>query len=186
MICDWPSWKENTSCLGKAEYSSSNTTRPSVNYAKDGLDQSFPITGLGWSKNRYHLWMWALWGSQQPFSCVLGHFRHGDTQVEVTGLNLSSVSALHSLKKSMFWLSAFTTFTFLKKWKKVSWLKFTWSIFRIGRLWSTVNTCIYFTIISDQRSKIADSTSTEYCSTFPCLSECHSRDISSFLDSLTI
>ena len=78
MICDWPSWKENTSCLGEAEYSSSDTTRPSVNYAKDGLDQSFPITGLGWSKNRYHLWMWPLLASQQPFSCVLGHFRHGD------------------------------------------------------------------------------------------------------------
>ena len=114
MICDWPSWKENTTCLGEAEYSSSDTTRPSVNYAKDGLDQSLPITGLGWSKKRCHLWMWALWGSQQPFSCVLGHFRHGDTQVEVTGLNLSSVSARHSLKERMFWLSTFTTFTFLK------------------------------------------------------------------------
>ena len=34
-------------------------TRPSVNYAKDWLD---------------------LWGSQQPFSCVFGHFRHGDKQ----------------------------------------------------------------------------------------------------------
>ena len=34
-------------------------TRPSVNYEKDWLD---------------------LWGSQQPFSCVFGHFRHGDKQ----------------------------------------------------------------------------------------------------------
>ena len=34
-------------------------TRPSVNYAKDWLD---------------------LWGSQQPFSCVFGHFRHSDKQ----------------------------------------------------------------------------------------------------------
>ena len=181
MICDWPSWKENTSCLGEAEYSSSDTTRPSVNYAKDGLDQSFPITGLGWSKNRYHLWMWALWGSQQPFSCVLGHFRHDDTQVEVTGLNLSSVSALHSLKKSMFWLSAFTTFTFLKKWKKVSWLKFTWSILRFGRLWSTVNTYEYHFWSTVNNCG--------FCSNrklLRCLSVCHRRDISSLLDNLIV
>ena len=26
----------------------------------------------------YHSWMWSLWGSQQPFFCVFGHFRHGD------------------------------------------------------------------------------------------------------------
>ena len=34
----------------------------------------------GWSYlvwKRVSLWMWSLGGSQQPFSCVLGHFRHG-------------------------------------------------------------------------------------------------------------
>ena len=25
---------------------------------------------LVWSGKGYHLWMWSLWGSQQPFSCV--------------------------------------------------------------------------------------------------------------------
>ena len=50
-------------------------TRPCVNYAKDWLDQLFLIPGLVWCGKGYHLW-----DSQKPFSCVLGHFRHGDKQ----------------------------------------------------------------------------------------------------------
>ena len=50
--------------------------RPSVNYAKDWLDQLFLFSGL----EKVSPWMWPLGGSQQPFSCILGHFRHGDTQ----------------------------------------------------------------------------------------------------------
>ena len=52
--------------------------RPGVNYAKDWLDQFFLFPGLVWSVIGYHLWMWELWDSQQPFSWVLGHLRHGD------------------------------------------------------------------------------------------------------------
>ena len=55
-------------------------TRPSVNYAKDWLDQLFLIPGLVWCGKGYHLWMWSPWDSQKPFSCVLGHFRHGDVK----------------------------------------------------------------------------------------------------------
>ena len=54
--------------------------RPSVNYAKDWHDQLFLIRDLVWSGKGYHLWMLSLWGSRQPFFCVFGHFRHGDTQ----------------------------------------------------------------------------------------------------------
>ena len=45
-------------------------TRPSVNHAKDYIGQLFLIPGLVWSGKGYHLWMWSLWGSQQPFCCV--------------------------------------------------------------------------------------------------------------------
>ena len=33
-----------------------------------------------WSVKEFHLLMWSLGGSQQPFSFVLGHFRRGDEQ----------------------------------------------------------------------------------------------------------
>ena len=36
----------------------------------------FSWSCLAWK--RVSLWMWSLGGSQQPFSCVLGHFWHGD------------------------------------------------------------------------------------------------------------
>ena len=52
-------------------------TRPSVKYAKDWLDQLFPTPCLIWSGKEFHLWMWSLECSQQPFFCVIGHFRHG-------------------------------------------------------------------------------------------------------------
>ena len=55
-------------------------TRPSANYAKDWLDQLFPIPGLVWRGKGYHLWMWSTSESEKPFPCVLGHFRHGDEQ----------------------------------------------------------------------------------------------------------
>ena len=51
--------------------------RPSVNYAKDWLDQLiFLFPGLVWK--RFLPWMWSLGVSQQPFSCVLGNFPYGD------------------------------------------------------------------------------------------------------------
>ena len=34
-----------------------DVTRPSVNYAKDWLDQSFLSPGLVWSKNDFSLWI---------------------------------------------------------------------------------------------------------------------------------
>ena len=40
-----------------------------------------PFIPLSWSclvSKRVSLWMWSPGGSQQPFSCGLGHFRHGD------------------------------------------------------------------------------------------------------------
>ena len=42
-----------------------------------------PFIPFSWSClvwKRVSLWMWSLGGSQQPFSCVLGHFRHGDEE----------------------------------------------------------------------------------------------------------
>ena len=48
--------------------------RPSVNYAKDCLDKLFPFPGLVWPGKLFHLGLWP------PFSCVLGHFWHGDNQ----------------------------------------------------------------------------------------------------------
>ena len=42
-----------------------------------------PLIPFSWSClvwKRVSLWMWSLGGSQQPFSCVLGHFQHGDKQ----------------------------------------------------------------------------------------------------------
>ena len=42
-----------------------------------------PIIPVFWSSmvwKRVWPWMWSLEGSQQPFSCVLGHFRHGHEQ----------------------------------------------------------------------------------------------------------
>ena len=33
---------------------------------------------LVWSVKGFHLWMLSFGGIQQPFFCVLGHFRHGD------------------------------------------------------------------------------------------------------------
>ena len=42
-----------------------------------------PIFPFSWYKlvwKRISHWMWSLRGSQKPFSCVLGHFRHGDNQ----------------------------------------------------------------------------------------------------------
>ena len=42
-----------------------------------------PFISFSWSClvwKRVSLWMWSLGGRQQPFSCVLGNFRHGDKQ----------------------------------------------------------------------------------------------------------
>ena len=42
-----------------------------------------PFIPFSWSClvwKRVLLWIWSLGGSQQPFFCVLGHFRHGDKQ----------------------------------------------------------------------------------------------------------
>ena len=42
-----------------------------------------PLIPFSWSClvwKRVSLWLWSLRGSQQPFSSVLGHFRHGDEQ----------------------------------------------------------------------------------------------------------
>ena len=42
-----------------------------------------PFIPLSWYClvwKRVSLWMWPRGGSQQPFSCVLGHFPHGDKQ----------------------------------------------------------------------------------------------------------
>lgn len=49
-----------------------------------------PFIPLSWSClvwRRILLWMWSLGGRQQPFSCVLGHFQHGDerTNERTTG-----------------------------------------------------------------------------------------------------
>ena len=38
-----------------------------------------PFIPLSWCGKGFHLWMWSLRGTQQPFSCVFGNFRHGDT-----------------------------------------------------------------------------------------------------------
>ena len=87
---EWSGWSVWLGCWGWSEWSlwswrwplqKSKCTRPSVNYAKDWLDQLFFISGLAWSGKGYHLWMWSVRGSQQPFSCVLGHFRLGDNQM---------------------------------------------------------------------------------------------------------
>ena len=43
-----------------------------------GLFIPFSWSCLVWK--RVSLWLWSLGGSQQPFSSVLGHFRHGDEQ----------------------------------------------------------------------------------------------------------
>ena len=55
-------------------------TTQDPNHTKDWINQLFLIPGLIWSGKRFHLWMWSLWDSEQPFSCVLGLFRHGDNQ----------------------------------------------------------------------------------------------------------
>ena len=96
-------------------------TRPSVNYAKDWLGQLFLIPGLVSSGKGYHLWMWSLWGSQQPFSCVLGHFRHVDTQptnqvpsaLDQWESNLLQFSLHHAVFGHLFvrfwrWISPYT------------------------------------------------------------------------------
>ena len=54
-------------------------TRPSVNYAQDWLDHSSILVLCGREKG-FSLDVIPRGGSQQPFYCVLGHFRHGDTQ----------------------------------------------------------------------------------------------------------
>ena len=50
--------------------------------AKDWLDHSFLFTRLVWCGKGFPCgyWIWSQGGSQQPFSSVLGHFWHGDTQ----------------------------------------------------------------------------------------------------------
>ena len=55
-------------------------TRPSASYAKDWLDHSLPFPCLVWSGKGFHFGCDHSGGYQQPFSCVLGHFWHGDEQ----------------------------------------------------------------------------------------------------------
>ena len=52
--------------------------RPSVNYAKDWMDYSFVFPCLVWSGKGFHFGCDHQGGSQQTFSCVLGHFRLRD------------------------------------------------------------------------------------------------------------
>ena len=42
---------------------------------------AFLIPSLVLSWKEYHIRMWSLWGSQQPFSCVFVRFRPGDNQM---------------------------------------------------------------------------------------------------------
>ena len=66
--------------------------RSSINYAKDWLDQRVS-----------HICMWSLGVSQQPFSCVLGQFRHdGDKQPTEQTNWLSRASLLLTGEKTVF------------------------------------------------------------------------------------
>ena len=59
-------------------------TRPSVNYAKDWLDQSFLFPGLVWRGKGFHLGCDHYGPVNNHFplhSCVLCHFWHGGTQM---------------------------------------------------------------------------------------------------------
>ena len=49
---------------------------------------------------RFSLWMWPLGSSQQPFSCVLGHFWHGDKQSQPGDLSASLL--LTSVRRQSF------------------------------------------------------------------------------------
>ena len=56
-----------------------DTTRPSVNYAKDWLGQLFLIPGLVWSRKGY-LWVWSK-GQSTIIFLYIRPFRHGDNQI---------------------------------------------------------------------------------------------------------
>ena len=75
--------------------------RPSVNYAKDWLDQLiFLFPGLVWK--RFLPSMWSLGVSQQPFSCVLGNFPHGDDNQTNEQPGDPSASRLLTSEKAVF------------------------------------------------------------------------------------
>ena len=53
-----------------------------------------PIIPIFWPClvwKRVSFWMWSLGDSQQPFSCVFSHFRHGDTQAMTSSIFLLRV-----------------------------------------------------------------------------------------------
>ena len=73
-----------------------------------------PFIPLSWSClvwKRILLWMWSLGGRQQPFSCVLGHFRQGDKQTNEQPGEPSASLLLTSVRRQSFakskWISNF-------------------------------------------------------------------------------
>ena len=85
-------------------WTAKNSVNPVANKTQCQLCKrlTWPIIPHFWSGKGYHLWMWSLRGSQQPFSCALGHFRHGDNQTnnQTTGWS-SSKPALDQWEGSL-------------------------------------------------------------------------------------
>ena len=64
-----------------------------------------PFIPFSWSClvwKRVSLWLWSLGGSQQPFSSVLGHFRHGDDQMNEQPGDPSASLLLTSVRRQSF------------------------------------------------------------------------------------
>ena len=77
-------------------------TRPSVNYAKDWMDHSFVFPCLVWSGKGFHFGCDHQGGSQQTFSCVLGHFQRRDERTNKQPGD-PSVSLLLTNEKNTFY-----------------------------------------------------------------------------------
>ena len=76
-------------------------TWPSVNYAKDWLDHSFLSLVLSSLEKSFTLDVITR-GSQHPFSCVLGHFRHGDERTNNQPGDPSASLLLTSVRRQSF------------------------------------------------------------------------------------
>ena len=111
-------------CLGLFPKKSRFFFMPSLNKTQCQLCKRLagPFIPLSWSClvwKRILLWLWSIGGRQQPFSCVLGHFRHGHEQTN-NGVNLVQACSWPVWEGSLLqYLKAKAIFLFYQ-WKQIN------------------------------------------------------------------
>ena len=129
-------------------------------------------TGFSWSClfwKRVSLWMWSLGGRQQPFYCVLGHFRHDDKRT--TMVNSSDTRWHHSSRSNISYISYWQSHTTIGLGSRKESTHVKW--FMIWICPCHLNNLILFflVVLENWKAKLNISRATGKAGTYPFISK---------------